>query len=203
MPIPAQAWQLWREVRDRLFRRASAVPAAGGVRAGLRRRSPTSTTTPPTRVLAHASSPRRRRATQVAIERRRADRLRTDRAGPLRAARRAERSARPVLARRLRRRAVRAVPRRDVRRRDLRRRPLPARHGQGLGSRRRGRAAGARLQLRLQPVVQLRPALGLPALAAGEPLAAADRGGRAHASREPEAGLEPAASTLQESCSAS
>ena len=58
-------------------------------------------------------------------------------------------------------------------RRDLRRRPLPARHGEGRRPRRRGRAARARLQLRLQPVVQLRPALGLPALAAGEPAAGA------------------------------
>ena len=52
---------------------------------------------------------------------------------------------------------------------DLRRRPLPARHGQGRRPRQRRRPARARLQLRLQPVVRLRPALGVPARAAGEP----------------------------------
>ena len=53
--------------------------------------------------------------------------------------------------------------------RDLRRRPLPARHGEGRRPRRGGRQARARLQLRLQPVVHVRPELGVPALAAGEP----------------------------------
>ena len=77
----------------------------------------------------------------------------------------------------VRRRALRPVPRRDVGRRDLRRRALPARHGQGLRPRHGRRPARARLQLRLQPVVQLRPALGLPALAAGEPAAGRVRAG--------------------------
>ena len=74
--------------------------------------------------------------------------------------------------------------------------------GADLGSRRR--AARARLQLRLQPVVQLRPALGLPALAAGEPAAGRDSRRRADAGLgKPEAGLEPAAPSLQDRCSAS
>ena len=65
-----------------------------------------------------------------------------------------------------------------------------------------GRQARPRLQLRLQPVVQLRPAVGLPPLAAGEPAARAIRAGGAGAEK-PEVGLEPTASALQERCSAS
>ncbi len=65
------------------------------------------------------------------------------------------------------------LPFRDTlaRRGDLRRRPLPAGHREGgrpRHQRRRG-APGARLQLRLQPVVRLRPALELPPGAAREP----------------------------------
>ena len=52
--------------------------------------------------------------------------------------------------------------------------------GADLGERRR-RAAGARLQLRLQPVLRLRPALELPAGAAGEPPRRGGRGRRADA----------------------
>ena len=61
------------------------------------------------------------------------------------------------------------VRRPDPRRGDVRRRPLRARHGQRLGSGRGRRPARARLQLRLQPVLRLRPALGMPADAAREP----------------------------------
>ena len=57
-------------------------------------------------------------------------------------------------------------PTRPAGRRQLRRRPLPARHGQGRRPGRPGRAAGARLQLRLQPVLRVRPALDVPAAAA-------------------------------------
>ena len=61
--------------------------------------------------------------------------------------------------------------------RELRRRPLPARHDQG---RRPGRGGGPpdpRLQLRLQPVMRLRPPLELPAGAGGQLAAGADPGG--------------------------
>ena len=57
--------------------------------------------------------------------------------------------------------------RRDQRRDDLRRRALPARHGQGRRPRDPRRPARARLQLRLQPVVRVRPALGCPLAPAG------------------------------------
>ncbi len=55
-------------------------------------------------------------------------------------------------------------------RRHLRRRPLPARHHQGRRPRARVSAglARARLQLRLQPVVRLRPGVGVPARPAGK-----------------------------------
>src|SRR5205809_1078259 len=58
--------------------------------------------------------------------------------------------------------------RRDELARDLRRRPLPPRHRQGRRPRRRPREPRAGLQLRLQPVVRLRGAVGLPARPAGE-----------------------------------
>ena len=77
--------------------------------------------------------------------------------------------ARPLLARGLRRRPLPLLRRRDERPRDLRRLPLPARHGEGLRPRRAERQARARLQLLVQPVVRLRPALGLPARTAGQP----------------------------------
>ena len=56
---------------------------------------------------------------------------------------------------------------------------LPARHGQGRRPRRSRRSARAGLQLRLQPVVLVRPALGLSAQPAGEPAAGRGSGRRA------------------------
>src|SRR5579862_1771529 len=50
----------------------------------------------------------------------------------------------------------------DPRDGDVRRRPLPPRHGEGGRPRGGGRPARPRLQLRLQPVLLLRRALGLP-----------------------------------------
>ena len=63
--------------------------------------------------------------------------------------------------------------------RHLRRRALRARHGQGRRPRRGRRPPRPRLQLRLQPVVLVRPGLGLPAGDAVEPARGADRGGGA------------------------
>src|SRR5207244_9899378 len=73
---------------------------------------------------------------------------------------------------------------RDERPRELRRRPLPPRHSERRRSRRRRRTARARLQLRLQPVLRLRPGLGLPAGAAGQPAGSrrGSRGERPHMS---------------------
>ena len=58
---------------------------------------------------------------------------------------------------------------------DVRRRALPARHGQGRRPGRRRRPAGGGPQLRLPPVVHLRPALVLPAGARGQPAGRAGR----------------------------
>ena len=82
----------------------------------------------------------------------------TLRAGALRARGRAD--PRSLLARRLRRRRVPLVRGCDQRHGDLRGVQVPARHGQGRRPRRPGRRARARLQLRLQPVVRLRPGAG-------------------------------------------
>src|SRR5436190_1180856 len=77
------------------------------------------------------------------------------------------------------RRRLPLLPRCDERPRDLRRRTLPPRHGEGCGSRGRRREARARLQLRLQPVVFVRPRLGLSAGASGQPPPRRGRGGGA------------------------
>src|SRR5262249_19889399 len=100
------------------------------------------------------------------------------RPGKLRASGRAAR-ARGGVAHGLWRRRVPLLPRCDERKRELRRRPLPPPHGQGGGFRGRPRAAGARLQLRVQPVLCVRPGLGLSAGAAGEPAVRRGRGGGA------------------------
>ena len=71
------------------------------------------------------------------------------------------------------------VPRCHVRDRDVRGRSLPARHDQGRGSRRIWRPARAGLQLRVPPVVRLRPEVELPPRAAGEPPWRAGEGRRA------------------------
>ena len=73
----------------------------------------------------------------------------------------AGRVARRLAAARVRRRAVRPAPRRHVRRHVVRRRSLPAGHRQGLLARRRRHPPGRRPQLRLPPVVPLRPAVDL------------------------------------------
>ena len=159
------AWTHWVAERDRLFREHPQTPLD-------RRRaaaSTVSTTSATTRRC--ACSGRSRPLTAISSSCRRAARRRsasTVSAASLHARR--QRAARePVLARRVRRRALPAARRRDERGRDLRRRPLPARHGEGLRPRLDRGRPGARLQLRLQPVLQLRPALGLPARAAREP----------------------------------
>ena len=104
--------------------------------------------------------------------------LQPDRLGGLR--RRGRRAAAGrLLAGRVRRRPLHPVPRRDLRRRDLRRRPLPVGLGQGRRPGLRRRRARARLQLRLPSVVRVRPALELPAGAAGELADRPDRGRRA------------------------
>ena len=87
--------------------------------------------------------------------------------------------ARALLARRLWRRRLPPVHRRHVGRRHLRRGPVPAGHGQGRRPGRGGRPPRPRLQLRLQPVVLVRPALGLPAQPAREPAAGRRPRGRA------------------------
>src|SRR4029453_13758684 len=79
------------------------------------------------------------------------------------------RPARRLVARRLRRWDLPAGGRRQRRAHDGRRGPLPARHGQGRRPGRRRRQAGGRPQLRLPPVVHLRPALVLSPGAGGKP----------------------------------
>src|SRR5262249_36486495 len=110
--------------------------------------------------------------------------LPTVRTSEVRAGRRGTRSF-AVLARGLRRRRLRLVRGCDERPRDVRRLPLPARHGEGLGPRRAGRPARARLQLRLQPVLRLRPPLGVPARPARESARGAREGRRAGAFGDP------------------
>src|SRR5207244_12506475 len=89
--------------------------------------------------------------------------------------------ARRVLDGGLRRRPVPAVPGFHERARDLPRRALPARHGQERRPRpgRRHRLAHPRLQLRVPPVLRVRPEVVVPARAAGEPSGSPGRGGRA------------------------
>ena len=58
-------------------------------------------------------------------------------------------------------------------------RPLPARHGEGRRPGRAQREVGPGLQLRVQPVVLVRPALGLSAGTAGKPALQPDPGRRA------------------------
>src|SRR5215813_6475247 len=64
---------------------------------------------------------------------------------------------------------------------DLRRGPVSHRHGQGRGPRRRRGTADPRLQLRLQPVLRVRPGLGVPAGPRGQHARAATACGRTHA----------------------
>src|SRR6266496_5213245 len=125
---------------------------------------------PPPRVLpvrSGAPRPRRGRACPGEAERDRRQR-RLDRRLPalrtrLLQAWPRESRARALLARRLRRRRVPALRRRDERPRDVWLRSLPARLGQGRRPGHARRADGARLQLRLQPELLVRPALGMPA----------------------------------------
>src|SRR5262249_45528450 len=83
-----------------------------------------------------------------------------------------------LLARGLRAPPLPARRRPDQRRLQLRRRALPHRHSEGRRPGLGGRHARARLQLRLQPVVRVPPALGLPARADREPALRRRRGGR-------------------------
>src|SRR5919106_1381511 len=125
---------------------------------------------------------RRARARDRRGERRRAVRDDQGGDGPVRALRPAVRAG-PVLGRGLRRRAVRLVPRRDQRHGDVRRRALPPRHGEGCRPWPGRRPSGSRLQPGLPAVVLVRPDVGVPAGAAGEPAAGGRASGGAAASR--------------------
>src|SRR3954465_3024023 len=184
---PEAGWDLWRETRDELFRSHPQSPRPGYAELTYYHYDPAA------RVLAEledldaapaaieTSGPRGAGAPPGGYgeERPRADALQAVCTGALRAARRGA-GVGARLARELRRGRLPLLPRRDQRQRELRRRPLPARHGERRGSRGRRRAARARLQLRLQPVLLVRPGLGLSAGAPGEPTRGR-RGGRGEA----------------------
>ena len=176
---PEAGWALWRETRDELFRSHPQSPLPADRRAsfdGLEYWP----YDPLARVLAELEDVEAH-ARACRDERDGHDHLQAVRPRELRASWRAAR-ARGRVAHRLRRRCLSLLPRRDERTRELRRRPLPPRHGEGRGSRGTRRAARARLQLRLQPVLLLRPGLGLPAGASGQPAGNHGGGGEKHRS---------------------
>ena len=166
---PEAAWRQWRETRDELFRTHPQSPLPESGRAAFTQldyfdydpafrvdASLRDLDAPPLPIDASGGGTLTFRPFATAsFELRR----RAARAGAL-------------LARRLRRRRLPPLPRRDERTRDVRRRPVHPRYGQGCRPRRRKGLARARLQLRLQPVLLVRPRLGLPAVAAREQAAA-------------------------------